>query len=686
MSPTRKTPAQAGAPATDKATPSTASKSAAPTTAGRSAATGAAPRKPSTGSVAFVGAGPGDPGLITVRATELLAEAQVVVLAERSREQLLTWCQPGVTVVDGAFEESGAPLGVAARVKAITGAAKGGRRVVRLVDGDPALYAGLAEEAAGCVKAGCEFQVVPGVPALSAVPAFAGVPLTNRTIREVRVVDAHDTKIDWAAFASKDATLVLSNCTDPDLVRAAAAKLIEAGLDPATPVLTTWAGTHDRATHGRVGARRDSRRPAHGDAAPVGGHGDRRRRRSARDVVLVRDPAAVRLARPGAADQGTGGRVGVAAAVLRRGARGGAHDLGGAAAGAPADGAGDQGSGDRALRVGRRSPRAMRSRRCGRSSRSTDSTPVPSPGSRLPRSGSRPRRTWRPGGSRPTWCPAASSRHRVLLADWPPYDEVFDPINRVFLPRADIATETLVAGLIELGWEVDDVTAYRTVRAAPPPAPVREAIKSGGFDAVVFTSSSTVRNLVGIAGKPHTQHGDRLHRPGDRRGCGGTRPAGRRAGGDAVGTRDPRRRAGGIRPQPGRGGCCRWAVGAANRRRSGRRCGGGVDGYVPGRPAAPASGGRRRCAGLVAETDLAPRQLVLPMFVKEGALEPVPIASMPGVVAHSLESLRKAALEAVAAGVGGLMLFGVPATKDAAGSGWGRPRGRAQRGDPGVGR
>jgi uroporphyrinogen III methyltransferase/synthase len=80
---------------------------------------------------------------------------------------------------------------------------------------------------------------------------------------------------------------------------------------------------------------------------------------------------------------------------------------------------------------------------------------------------------------------------------------MLDPINRVFLPRADIATESLVAGLIELGWEVDDVTAYRTVRAAPPPAPTRDAIKTGKFDAVVFTSSSTVRNLVGIAGKPH---------------------------------------------------------------------------------------------------------------------------------------------------------------------------------------
>src|SRR3712207_8409644 len=54
-------------------------------------------------------------------------------------------------------------------------------------------------------------------------------------------------------------------------------------------------------------------------------------------------------------------------------------------------------------------------------------------------------------------------------------------------------------------WEIDDVTAYRTVRAAPPAAAVREAIKGGGFDAVCFTSSSTVRNLVGIAGKPHAK-------------------------------------------------------------------------------------------------------------------------------------------------------------------------------------
>jgi uroporphyrinogen III methyltransferase/synthase len=108
-------------------------------------------------------------------------------------------------------------------------------------------------------------------------------------------------------------------------------------------------------------------------------------------------------------------------------------------------------------------------------------------------------------GIEPELTPSTEQSSEGLLADFPPYDSVLDPIDRVLLPRADIATETLAAGLRERGWEIDDVTAYRTVRAAPPAADIRDAIKSGGFDAVCFTSSSTVRNLVGIAGKPHAR-------------------------------------------------------------------------------------------------------------------------------------------------------------------------------------
>lgn len=82
---------------------------------------------------------------------------------------------------------------------------------------------------------------------------------------------------------------------------------------------------------------------------------------------------------------------------------------------------------------------------------------------------------------------------------------------------------------------------------------------------------------------------------------------------------------------------------------------------------------------MVAETRLHPAEFVLPMFVKEGLLEPAPIASMPGVVQHSLSSLRKAAHEAVTAGVGGLMLFAVPEERDAIGSAGVDPDGILQR-------
>lgn len=106
-------------------------------------------------------------------------------------------------------------------------------------------------------------------------------------------------------------------------------------------------------------------------------------------------------------------------------------------------------------------------------------------------------------GIEPELIPSGEQSSNGLLEVFPPSDTFPDAVHRVLLPRADIATETLAAGLREYGWEIDDVTAYRTVRAAPPPAATREMIKTGGFDAVCFTSSSTVRNLLGIAGKPH---------------------------------------------------------------------------------------------------------------------------------------------------------------------------------------
>ncbi len=90
-----------------------------------------------------------------------------------------------------------------------------------------------------------------------------------------------------------------------------------------------------------------------------------------------------------------------------------------------------------------------------------------------------------------------------LAVEFPAHDTLIDPLDRVLVPSADVSVASLLEGLGRLGWEAEEVTAYRTVRAAPPPPEVRERIKDGMFDAVVFTSSTAVRNMIGIAGKPH---------------------------------------------------------------------------------------------------------------------------------------------------------------------------------------
>src|SRR3954447_10386151 len=121
---------------------------------------------------------------------------------------------------------------------------------------------------------------------------------------------------------------------------------------------------------------------------------------------------------------------------------------------------------------------------------------------------------------------------------------------------------------------------------------------------------------------------------------------------------------------------CRRASPCCARRRSAPPRGAKLSDAVRLMDAAPFPTGRprrlRRTAALrdlVAQTRLHPRELVLPMFVKENLSEPAAIASMPGVVQHTRESLRKAAADAAQAGVGGVMLFGIPSAKDAVGSG-----------------
>ena len=103
--------------------------------------------------------------------------------------------------VDGGFGEDGQPLTHASRAKVVVRQAKTGKRVVRLMSGDPFLYASGPEEAQACTKAGVGFEIVPGVSSITAVPAYAGIPLTTKNHREVAVVTCSDARIDWEAYA-----------------------------------------------------------------------------------------------------------------------------------------------------------------------------------------------------------------------------------------------------------------------------------------------------------------------------------------------------------------------------------------------------------------------------------------------------------------------------------------------------
>ncbi|HEY7722294.1 MAG TPA: bifunctional uroporphyrinogen-III C-methyltransferase/uroporphyrinogen-III synthase [Pedococcus sp.] len=451
--------------------------------------------------VVFVGGGPGDPGLMTVRAVECLAAADTVVIDQVSREEVVArHCREGVEVVDAGHGDHGQPLTHAMRAKLVVKAAKAapGGLVVRLMDGDPATFNGLAEEALALHKAGIRFDVVPGVSAVSAVPAYAGIPLTSSTSQAVHVVSANDRKVDWSASVSDHVTVVLLGA--PADLGEALGKLLAAGRSGDTPVALTERGTTIRqvtrsTTLGEVGAvMSDVEFPA---LAVVG------------STVALRDQLSWFETKP---------LFGWNILVPRTKEQSGSTIARLASYGATAEVVPTISvepprtpqQMERAIKglvtgryewIGFTSVNAVRAVREKFEEFGLDARAFA--GLKIAAVGGVTAGALREWGLEPDLVPSGEQSARGLLDVWPPFDEVLDPINRVFLPRADIATDTLVAGLQATGWEVDDVTAYRTVRAAPPPAPVREAIKGGQFDAVVFTSSSTVRNLVGIAGKPH---------------------------------------------------------------------------------------------------------------------------------------------------------------------------------------
>ena len=482
-------------------------------------------RKPKPGRITFVGSGPGDPGLLTSRAHSVLANAALVFTDPDVPEAVLHLVgaelppasgpapapqgsaaegtdktkPPVVSVGPDIRPALGEPADVA---KTLAAEAKAGADVVRLVAGDPLSVDAVTTEISVVAKTHLSFEIVPGLPYSVAVPTYAGLPLgSTHTVADVRA------GVDWAALASAPAPLILTATASH--VTEAARNLLHQGLAESTPCVVTAQGTTclQRSVESTLSGLTDRSTLNSDPAGPLTG-----------PVVITVGKTVTARAKLNWWESRA--LYGWTVLVPRTKEQAGEMSEKLIAHGAvpievptiavePPRSPAQMERAVKGLVDGRyqwvvfTSTNAVRAvwekfGEFGLDARAFS-------GVKIACVGEATADRVRAFGISPELIPSGEQSSLGLLDEFPDYDSIFDPVNRVLLPRADIATETLAEGLRERGWEIEDVTAYRTVRAAPPPAETREMIKSGGFDAVCFTSSSTVRNLVGIAGKPHSR-------------------------------------------------------------------------------------------------------------------------------------------------------------------------------------
>jgi uroporphyrin-III C-methyltransferase len=200
-------------------------------------------------TVYLVGAGPGDPDLLTVKAARVLAGADVVVHDRLADPAVVALAPPRAERID-VGKRPGRPLAQETINSLLVHLGRRGGTVVRLKGGDPFVFGRGGEEALALQAAGVPFEVVPGISAAVAAPAYAGIPVTHRGLSaSVTVVTGHrrpgdEDATDWAALARTGGTLViLMGVAERATI---AARLVGAGLDPATPVAAVSWGTTPR--------------------------------------------------------------------------------------------------------------------------------------------------------------------------------------------------------------------------------------------------------------------------------------------------------------------------------------------------------------------------------------------------------------------------------------------------------
>ena len=440
------------------------------------------------GRVTFVGTGPGDPGLLTVHGVDALQRAEIVYADSAVSDRIRALAQAEIRDLEATPADT---------AKAMLTEARAGASVVRLVAGDVFIDDHAVREALAVARTVVPFDIVPGLSIAAGTAAYAGVPVGFvHSEADLRQMEA----ADFDLLARSPGTLLLT--VPADQVTYVGAQLVSCGLKPDTPVTLTSDGTG-------TGQHTATATAGELELAVAGMTGT---------VVVAIGRAAAQREKLGwwEARPLYGWKVLVPRTKDQAGAMSQRLRMHGAApievptiAVEPPRTPTQMERAIKGLVTGRyewivfTSTNAVRAVREKFEDFGLDARAFA--GVKIACVGEATANAVRAFGITPELVPADDQSSEGLLADFPPYDDVLDPIDRVLLPRADIATETLAAGLRQRGWEIDDVTAYRTVRAAPPAAEIRDAIKSGGFNAVCFTSSSTVRNLVGIAGKPHAK-------------------------------------------------------------------------------------------------------------------------------------------------------------------------------------
>jgi len=440
-------------------------------------------------TVYLVGAGPGDPGLLTVRGAELLGRADVVVYDRLSVASLLEQAPPGAERIGVGKAPGAGPTQEEINELLV----EHGRRhpdgvVVRLKGGDPFVFARGGEEAAALKAAGVAFEVVPGITSAIAVPAYAGIPVTLRhSSTSFTVITGHEDPaagegtVDWEAAARLGGTIVV--LMGVARIEVIAERLLAGGLPPETPVAAVTWGTRPEQRTVRATLASIAAAPVRSPAVYVIG------RVAAEELSWFED-------RPLFGRRVVVTRTRAQASELSARLR----DAGAEPIEVPTIQVVDPDDGCTALRA------ALQRLGDGAydwlvltSPNGVERTFAQLPDVRAVRAKVA---AIGPGTA------DALARHRIH-ADLVPerfvaeglLDAFPDGRGRVLIARAAVARDVLPDGLRAKGWDVDVVDAYRTVQADVTDDDIDRAATA---DAITFTSSSTVERWLELAGTDST--------------------------------------------------------------------------------------------------------------------------------------------------------------------------------------